>query len=86
MGGLIKNARKHKRLIPEDTVWHFFYQIVLALHYCHTPHLKPGSPTEVLPNAVKRAPILHRDLKPENGGLLHRALDVTLKVRESFPG
>lgn len=68
-------------MIPEDTVWHFFYQIVLALHYCHTPHLKPGSPTEVLPSALKRAPILHRDLKPENGGLLHRALDLLLRVR-----
>jgi len=71
LAGVINATKKRGQHIAEDTVWDYFLQIVLALHHCHSPHIKPGSPTEVLPNVIKRAPILHRDLKPENGMLMH---------------
>ncbi|KAG8805790.1 G2-specific serine/threonine protein kinase [Serendipita sp. 399] len=66
LAGVITSTKKRGQYIPEDTVWDYFLQIVLALHHCHAPHIKPGTTNEVLPNAVKRAPILHRDIKPEN--------------------
>ena len=64
---MINTTKKRGQHIAEDTVWDYFLQIVLALHHCHSPHIKPGTTNEVLPNVIKRAPILHRDLKPENG-------------------
>ncbi|PVF94604.1 kinase-like protein [Serendipita vermifera] len=66
LAGVISSTKKRGQSIPEDTVWDYFLQIVLALHHCHSPHIKPGSNNEVLPNVPKRAPILHRDIKPEN--------------------
>ncbi|KIM30710.1 hypothetical protein M408DRAFT_66054 [Serendipita vermifera MAFF 305830] len=66
LAGVINSTKKRGQHIAEDTVWDYFLQIVLALHHCHSPHIKPGSATEVLPNVIKRTPILHRDLKPEN--------------------
>jgi serine/threonine protein kinase len=67
LAGVISSTKKRGQNMPEDTVWDYFLQIVLALHHCHSPHIKPGSSNEVLPNVAKRAPILHRDIKPENG-------------------
>ncbi|KIK19600.1 hypothetical protein PISMIDRAFT_107269 [Pisolithus microcarpus 441] len=58
LSSIIKQAQKHNRLVPEDTVWHYFMQILLALQHCHHP-----------PNQGKddrRPQILHRDLKPDN--------------------
>ena len=51
LGTLIKRYRKESKLLEEDTIWHYFTQISLALHECHT---------------FKHGVILHRDLKPEN--------------------
>ncbi|KAG8851083.1 G2-specific serine/threonine protein kinase [Serendipita sp. 405] len=68
LAGVITSTKKRGQYIPEDTVWDYFLQTVLALHHCHAPHIKPGTTNELLPNVVKRAPILHRDIKPENGG------------------
>jgi len=47
----IKKLKKEKSLFPEETVWKFFMQIVLALHEIHRR---------------KEGKILHRDIKPAN--------------------
>jgi serine/threonine protein kinase len=33
LASVIKQAQKHNRLIPEETAWHHFMQILLALNY-----------------------------------------------------
>ncbi|ETW81214.1 hypothetical protein HETIRDRAFT_46398 [Heterobasidion irregulare TC 32-1] len=65
---LIKQSQKHGRPIPEDTIWNYFMQILLALHHCHHPngHSRSGSSGEEGENGHRRAQILHRDLKPDN--------------------
>jgi serine/threonine protein kinase len=53
-GDLLKFIKKHKKekqSIPEDLIWKWFMQIILALHEIHTR---------------KDGKILHRDLKPAN--------------------
>ncbi|KDR69178.1 hypothetical protein GALMADRAFT_104121 [Galerina marginata CBS 339.88] len=71
---IIKQATKQNRPIPEDTIWHYFLQILLALHHCHHPngHARStsgsninGASTEGEHNS-RRVQILHRDLKPDN--------------------
>ncbi|THH18650.1 hypothetical protein EW146_g2366 [Bondarzewia mesenterica] len=64
---LIKQAQKHGRPIPEDTIWNYFMQILLALHHCHHPngHSRSGSGSDG-EGSYRRAQILHRDLKPDN--------------------
>ena len=66
---VIKQAQKHNRPIPEDTVWNYFMQTLLALHHCHHPngHARSGSGSCDNDAKEKRAQILHRDLKPDNG-------------------
>ena len=72
---VIKQAEKQKRPIPEDTIWSYFLQILLALHYCHHPHghgrTSSGSLTSAstgdTETTSRRAQILHRDIKPDNG-------------------
>ena len=46
-----------RNVMEEDQVMAMFLQMVLSLHFCHTP--MPG-----------RQQVLHRDLKPENGKYL----------------
>ncbi|TNJ30299.1 Kinase, NEK [Giardia muris] len=54
---LIRSYRQRKENIPEKTVWNLFYQMALALEYCHSPN-KPGfKPGEI---------VIHRDIKPAN--------------------
>ena len=48
---VIKQSMRRGELIPEDTAWKVFSQVVEALEWCHTR-----------PEGV----ILHRDIKPEN--------------------
>lgn len=48
---LFKKLKKEKELIPEETIWKFFMQIVLAVHEIHRR---------------KEGKILHRDIKPAN--------------------
>lgn len=69
LSSVIKQAQKHNRLIPEETVWHYFMQILLALHYCHHPNgnARSGISGGDGEGKERRAPILHRDLKPDNG-------------------
>ncbi|KIY47270.1 kinase-like protein, partial [Fistulina hepatica ATCC 64428] len=69
---VIKQATKHNRPIPEETIWSYFLQILLALHYCHHPN-GHGRTSSVSSTSVgqdvdggRRPQILHRDLKPDN--------------------
>ncbi|PBK97889.1 kinase-like protein [Armillaria gallica] len=70
LSNIIKQAVKHNRPIPEDTVWNYFMQILLALHHCHHPnangHGRSGSTGSTDGDKERRAQILHRDLKPDN--------------------
>lgn len=79
MSTVIKQAAKHNRLIPEDTIWSYFMQILLALHQCHHPNgharsssssgsaVTDGTPCDGNTGSGRRVQILHRDLKPDNG-------------------
>ncbi|KAI5988000.1 kinase-like domain-containing protein [Pisolithus marmoratus] len=58
LSSIIKQAQKHNRFVLEDTVWHYFMQILLALQHCHHP---PSQSKD-----DRRPQILHRDLKPDN--------------------
>ncbi|KIJ53750.1 hypothetical protein M422DRAFT_25550 [Sphaerobolus stellatus SS14] len=57
LGSIIKNCSRTGRPLPEDTIWNYFLQTLLALNHCHSP-TADGSAT--------RQQILHRDLKPDN--------------------
>ncbi|KAF8609003.1 kinase-like protein [Ceratobasidium sp. AG-I] len=66
LSGAIKQMRRQNKHIPEDTIWSYFAQILLALHHCHFPNSKASADA---PNPGPSRPtqqILHRDLKPEN--------------------
>jgi NIMA (never in mitosis gene a)-related kinase 2 len=75
---VIKQATKQSRPIPEDIIWHFFMQILLALCHCHHPngHGRSGSGSGSTlyegeeRGSSRRTQILHRDLKPDNGAWL----------------
>ncbi|KAG8742818.1 G2-specific serine/threonine protein kinase [Ceratobasidium sp. 414] len=64
LSGAIKQMRRQNKHIPEDTIWSYFAQILLALHHCHFPNSK-GSGDTAQPSRPTQQ-ILHRDLKPEN--------------------
>ncbi|KAG6811752.1 hypothetical protein H0H92_005949 [Tricholoma furcatifolium] len=67
---VIKQAARSNRPIPEDKIWSYFLQLLLALNYCHHPngHARNGSGFNGFENVgtSNRAQILHRDLKPDN--------------------
>ncbi|KAF9260853.1 kinase-like protein [Marasmius fiardii PR-910] len=70
---VIKQAQRHGRPIPEDTIWNYFMQILLALQHCHHPngHGRNGSSgtggfDSDSTQTQRRAQILHRDIKPDN--------------------
>lgn len=67
---VIKQAQRHARPLPEDTIWNYFMQICLALDYCHHPpahgRKSEGSSSDEA-KEPRRVQILHRDLKPDNG-------------------
>ncbi|KIK91246.1 hypothetical protein PAXRUDRAFT_831005 [Paxillus rubicundulus Ve08.2h10] len=64
---VIKQALKHNRPVPEDTIWNYFMQTLLALQHCHHPlsHARSGSSSDG-DGKDRRPQILHRDLKPDN--------------------
>ena len=70
LSSIIKQAQRHQRPLPEDTIWNYFMQLCLALSYCHHPHaqgqgrMSGGGSGE---DKDRRPQILHRDLKPDNG-------------------
>ncbi|EKM54914.1 uncharacterized protein PHACADRAFT_147201 [Phanerochaete carnosa HHB-10118-sp] len=70
LSSIIKQAQRHQRPIPEDTVWNYFMQLCLALSYCHHPNGQGQGRLSGGPDSAdekgKRAQILHRDLKPDN--------------------
>ncbi|KAE9411493.1 kinase-like protein [Gymnopus androsaceus JB14] len=71
---VIQQAQKHNRPIPEDTIWNYFMQILLALQHCHHPNghgrnASGGTGTTggfESEGRERRNQILHRDLKPDN--------------------
>ena len=70
LSNVIKIAQRHSRPIPEDTVWSYFMQLLLALNHCHHPngHGRTGTSTSDGGDGKEKRPqILHRDLKPDNG-------------------
>ena len=69
LSSVIKLAQRNGRPIPEETIWNYFMQILLALQYCHHPsgHSRSGSVGSDTEGRERRAPVLHRDLKPDNG-------------------
>ena len=69
LSGVIKQAQRHGRPIPEDTVWNYFMQLLLALNYCHHPpaHGRKSEGSSSDEARDRRVQILHRDLKPDNG-------------------
>ncbi|KAF7790749.1 hypothetical protein EIP86_001706 [Pleurotus ostreatoroseus] len=68
LSGVIKQAQRHGRPIPEDTVWNYFMQLLLALNYCHHPpaHGRKSEGSSSDEARDRRVQILHRDLKPDN--------------------
>lgn len=81
LSSVIKQAQRQNRPIPEDTVWNYFMQILLALNHCHHPngHGRAGSSSGTDDGRERRPQILHRDLKPDNGAY---ALSVTNSVSD----
>lgn len=73
LSSIIKHAQRHGRPIPEDTIWNYFMQILLALNHCHHPQQNGGGSAEEK-ERERRQQILHRDLKPDNGTSFVRAL------------
>lgn len=73
LSSVIKQAQRHGRPIPEDTIWNYFMQLLLALNYCHAGQGRlSGGGVGGLPGSdenQRRQQILHRDLKPDNGAL-----------------
>ena len=73
LSSVLKQAQRHGRPIPEETIWSYFMQILLALNYCHHPNghgrsSSVGGSGSVEDGGKERRPqILHRDLKPDNG-------------------
>ncbi|KAF7309804.1 Protein kinase domain-containing protein [Mycena indigotica] len=70
LSSVIKMAAKQNRPVAEDAIWHYFYQILLALNHCHNTGghgrtSSAGSASE-LEGKDRRNQILHRDLKPDN--------------------
>ncbi|KAJ7927186.1 NEK2 protein [Mycena leptocephala] len=59
----IKRAVNRSRPIPEDTIWAYLMQILLALDHCHTAGGGEG-----------KVQVVHRDLKPENSTLPGRSV------------
>ncbi|KAH9895184.1 kinase-like domain-containing protein [Cubamyces lactineus] len=67
LSSIIKQAQRHNRPIPEDTIWNYFMQILLALNHCHHPNGgRTSSAGTDADGRERRAQILHRDLKPDN--------------------
>ncbi|KAH8119449.1 Pkinase-domain-containing protein [Phellopilus nigrolimitatus] len=64
LSSVIKQCSRSGRPLPEDTVWSYFFQLLMALQHCHCPGSKSGEGG--VAEAGKRQQILHRDLKPEN--------------------
>jgi NIMA (never in mitosis gene a)-related kinase len=56
LGSMIRECRKTKTLLSEDTVLKYLVQMIKGLDACHHAQTNDGSPRI----------ILHRDLKPEN--------------------
>ena len=72
LSGVIKQSQRLNKPVPEEIIWNYFMQILLALSYCHHPngHSRSGSSTDTEGGKDKRPQILHRDLKPDNGKVL----------------
>lgn len=36
VGQMLKEAKKKESYLPEEAIWKIFYQLMLALDYCHS--------------------------------------------------
>jgi NIMA (never in mitosis gene a)-related kinase 2 len=91
LSSVIKQSQKQGRPIPEDAIWNYFMQILLALHHCHHPngHGRSASSGGLngglgLDCKEKRSQILHRDLKPDNGNFFLPIVPVSHKQSQVF--
>ncbi|EJD03220.1 kinase-like protein [Fomitiporia mediterranea MF3/22] len=72
LSSMINQSARFGRPLPEDTIWSYLLQLLLALHHCHFPGSRTWGDGSLDGNPRQ---ILHRDLKPENvfigkGGIL----------------
>ena len=92
LSSVIKQSQRQNKPIPEEIIWNYFMQILLALSYCHHPngHSRSGSSstgTDTEGGKDKRPQILHRDLKPDNGKLSRYVCNQTpVLIPNSIPG
>jgi serine/threonine protein kinase len=66
LSAVIKQAQRDNRLLPEDTIWKYFMQILLALNHCHHPYGHGRTRSLDEDGKERRTQVLHRDLKPDN--------------------
>ncbi|EIW74003.1 kinase-like protein [Coniophora puteana RWD-64-598 SS2] len=69
LSSIIRQSQRHNRPIPEDTIWNYFMQLLLALQHCHHPSSSSRGGNTAggeCDGKEKRSQILHRDLKPDN--------------------
>ena len=69
----LSKRRNRTDLYPKTvTIWHYFLQILQALHHCHHPNSHRsesainGGPIIVMEGGSRQAQLLHRDLKPSS--------------------
>lgn len=60
---LIKQARLSNTYIPEETIWNYLLEMLLALNYCHDSKRDEGGCSG---HRKGKQLVLHRDLKPGN--------------------
>ncbi|CAG8665304.1 8235_t:CDS:2, partial [Gigaspora margarita] len=63
LSSIIKKCKKEGTFLSENTIWHFFTQILRALHECHYGYGKNKCGSN---HSQQHITILHRDIKPDN--------------------
>lgn len=81
LGRIILSHKRSGKPIPENTIWQYFTQLVLALHHCHWPEdrekLAKDTATglQLLDGGIGDATVKRRILSADGAGqVLHRDL------------